>query len=176
MLRYKLVVMNRIVIVVLIGVWLSSCKKDPEFSRTPAISFSSIKRYEFLDQGTLTKDEYVDITMLFQDGDGDLGAVSTGNGDNNLRYQTYRRTQGQDSLIRDWQELRFSDLAPEENYIGPLSGDFTTTIAYPSSDVNSSDTSYLKYNDTIVYKLSIFDRAKNESNIEQTSPIILFPR
>lgn len=167
--------MNRIVIVVLISLLFSSCKKDPEFAKTPTISFESIERYEFLDQGTLTKDEYVDIVMLFEDGDGDLGEIGTGN-NNNLRYQTYRRSQGKDSLIRDWVELRFNDLAPEENYIGPLSGDFTTTIAYPNTDVNSSDTSYLKYNDTIFYKLSIFDRANNESNVEETAQVILFPR
>ncbi len=167
--------MNRIVILVLIGFLLSSCRKDPDFSKTPSISFESIRRYEFLDQGTLTVDEYVDITLLFQDGDGDLGALDN-DGDNNLRYQTYRRTNGKDSLIRDWVEFRFDNLAPEADYVGPLSGDFTTTIAYPSSDVNTSDTSFLKYNDTVFYKISVFDRAKNESNIEETVPVILFPK
>ncbi len=160
--------MNRIVTYVLIGLFFTSCIKDPDFSTEPRITFSSISRYEFIDFNTQSTEEFVDITLLFQDGDGDLGEPSSSNG-NNLRYQTYRRTKGKDSLIVDWIEFRFNDLAPESSYVGPLSGDFTHSIKYLDTDTTFNKS------DTIFYKILIKDRAGNVSNTEQTSAVIIFP-
>jgi|GEM_PF-1304851 len=64
----------------------NSCKKQPDFSNVPQISFETMKQYRTT--GSNPEDSIL-ITLSFQDGDGDLGL---GQGDTLSPYNLYNIT------------------------------------------------------------------------------------
>jgi hypothetical protein len=71
-------------------VW--SCVKEPEFSTTPAISFSSIQKITKTSNdgfGGKTKIDSIIMSIRFEDGDGDLG-ITAAEMKENAKYKDFR--------------------------------------------------------------------------------------
>lgn len=56
-----------------LGILFFSCEKPPEYSDTPVIAFSEIKKIIIPGEGGLSAKDSIVIVLTFEDGDGDLG-------------------------------------------------------------------------------------------------------
>ena len=72
-----------------IALFVWSCVKEPEFSTTPAISFSSIQKITKTSNdgfGGKTKIDSIIMSIRFEDGDGDLGITAAEMKENAVHY------------------------------------------------------------------------------------------
>lgn len=152
----------------LIGLFILSCAKPPEFPVEPAIEFLRLSS-NTLPQ-SLADDEFVLATISFTDGDGDIG-----NDDNET---TIIITDLRDSTLES--SATILPKVPEQGANNGISGEITFRIfqsccIYPpeffQTSCTPSTSSFVV--DTIVYEVYIIDRAGNESNKVQLEPIYL---
>jgi len=168
----------------LAGATVSSCLTAPDYPDTPSIEFEKITSQRVTDSsGTYDR---VKITVSYRDGDGDLG-LNTGdntdpdyqppyqylNPDNTLNkfYDNYflqaqrRNTAGTFEDLSFNYNSRFPRLMPEDRN-EPKRGDL-------SFDLNLIQGAPFFSGDVVRFRLSIADRALNESNEVFTDPITI---
>ncbi len=165
-------VANRVVkqwLVIGLGVLLAACHPEEKFSKVPYIEFVSLVK---IDNGTGVDDQ-ADLTIHFQDGDGDIGldasdTVGAFSKDSTYYYNFfidyYEKQQGEWVLVNLSEPLHAR--LPYLSYDLPesIEGDITITTY-----INN----YFSPYDTVKLVCHIVDRALNESNIIETPEIIL---
>ncbi|MGL4629878.1 MAG: hypothetical protein ACRCVT_01635 [Leadbetterella sp.] len=160
-----------------------SCVKEPDFELTPKISFNKIERFIRLDQFTAAKKDSIMVSINFEDGDGDLGIdpeellPEEGNSkdpkkkfradDYNFIIQLFRRINGKSQEITD--RGTYSGFFPKlkvDNKSEPLEGVIRKKIEIPSSF-------WPIKRDSILFRITIKDRAGNRSNSVDTDPVVI---
>lgn len=146
-----------------------SCKKLPDYSKTPAIEFSGFEIYRNrLNPLTLTNEDSVVVKIKFQDGDGDLGMDEEDKKNDTLpnfvmRSFVKNNTPFLDSVTYtgQFQPLTLS----AKNIKGPLDGELRYTQLFSYSNFSVKD--------TVRFSIYIKDRAGNVSNTIMTDEIVL---
>jgi len=157
----------------------SSCKKRPDFPKSPEISFLSINKQTIITYGTgiISKRDSVTISIYFKDGDGDLGTDNSNDG-NNMFCKVLRKVNGQYSQIPIYDSNknflyyldkngRFPALNPDGRQ-GPIEG----SLNYgPTLDFRSviKDTN----NYTLKFEVYIKDNNGRVSNTVETSDVLI---
>lgn len=149
----------------LIGVLLS-CTKPPEYPNEPVIEFVSLSKPSMV-QGNVNND-FVYVKISFTDGDGDIGDNT-----NNSATVYYRNTSVQNS-----QALPSGvPFVPEQGVGNGISGEMdiriSTSCCVYASGLSDCSPSTVEPIDTVIYEITLSDRAGNISNAVLTDPIIL---
>ena len=170
------------------GAAVSSCLSPPEYPVTPEIEFRgiSIKR----SVSNIATIDSVQVTVKFQDGDGDLGLNNNDtdppfnrtNADGSLNpyYNNYffqpqiRKSNGeyQDTIIdvlnpQNTYDSRFPRLPPDDR-TGPKRGTLTFTQSFAAGTFSRFGRVV-----SIKFRVKIVDRALHESNEVTTEPITI---
>ncbi len=155
------------------GMVLSACKKAPNYSKEPVISFTDLRAFKSYDENGDGDSVYVSIH--FQDGDGDLGNEPAGADDYFATLQ--RKTNGV------FTEVTVVPPATAPNYnaklpllspytlTGPIDGIITNNVFFPYFIPNAYG---LDQYDTLRFEVHIKDRADNYSNTITTSEFVLW--
>ena len=139
------------------------CTTPPDYPIIPHIEFQSISKTT-LQQGFGSEDS-VYVTLSFTDGDGDLGSSSS---DPTLNLFTFNRLINQ---VADSFRIPFVPVQGTKNGIsGTIQVRLLTTCCKSLEPCKPSLTHPL---DTLIYDISIKDRAGHLSNIVSTPPILL---
>jgi len=163
--------MRSICLLLIASVLFVSCKKDETYPNEPIISFKAL--YTIKDDSGL--DDYGVISLNFTDGDGNIGYKSEGQNEpifddpnsiyyRNFQVELYERKNGMWVL-----NSKSSDMGGRIPYLTPegsnkaLNGEIKMNIDLPLSVSN----------DTIFYKVFIYDRTPTKSNVVQTPEIII---
>jgi hypothetical protein len=140
----------RPVLAMMLLVWgLAACVSPPEYPLEPVIEFVSVNQTVF-DEG----DEELQILFDFTDGDGDIGSDDTVN------------VSFVDSRAPDFEISYKAPLIDPRGNIKAISGSIQLNYR---AHVCLSDNNI----DTVVYSISISDRAGNESNVINTPQIFI---
>ncbi len=159
-----------LVIILIVGFVLDSCRKIEQLPAAPHIEYTSFTIFDTTDiLGNNSKGGR--LRFNFEDGDGDLGLNSPSGGvtdSTNLFFTLFRKKEGTMVLISG-----LDPLLPYSAYRIPymerlgqnkiLKGAISVTFIYQSYSSK----------DTIRYDFYIKDRALNESNVVSTNEIVL---
>lgn len=137
---------------------LTACDDSPVFPLEPEISFVSITP----EQTTQFTADEIQLTIHYQDGDGDLGYEGTEK-INNL-YITDTRAFFATNPARTT-AYSIPSLTPDTRKPS-IQGDITISIMTPPAEPNE---------ELLVYEVYLVDRAGNISNVIQTTPITVNP-
>jgi hypothetical protein len=160
-------------ITVIISVFLlfGSCKKQVKYSKIPAIEFESIRVVRNqLNPLSYVYGDSVIVNIKYQDGDGDLGLANldTSAADDNYIMNVYKQINGVFSpLIFD---PSFNGKFPKlttDNSVGPIDGVLSRSVFMEYS------APLVAYNDTLIFEITIYDRAGNESNTIRTPSVVV---
>ena len=157
----------------LLALCLSSCYKEPNFEMTPAIEFEAITKDIRLDQFTGAKKDSIIVSIKFKDGDGDLGLNSEERGTDakqpNYNYvvKSYRKIKGTFTAFNTPETLSgFYPRLKTDDKNGPIEGILRYRI-----EIETAFWPVKK--DTVKFEVYIKDRAGNQSNTIETTPIVL---
>lgn len=151
---------------------VSSCYKEPDFPTQPEIEFKDISKSIRIDQFTGANKDSVVVSLVFRDGDGDLGMNSTEianaekTSDFNYVVRVFRRQRGQ--FVEFQPFLPYSGFFPRlktDDKIGPIEG----TLSYSIDFFHP----FTPKRDSIQFQIYIKDRAGNTSNTVETKTIVL---
>ncbi len=151
---------------------IASCKKVPDFPKSPEITYEGIKKtvgYEYLGPGAngplYNKIDSVVISLYFKDGDGDLGTTDTDTTFNNYFCEVLIKKDSTFVYLVD-RDSKFSQLNPDGRQ-GPIEG---TLNFSPSLQLDSL---FLGYTSpyTLKFKVSILDNAGHRSNEIMTDTV-----
>lgn len=171
--------LNKYLLFVFFPLTILSCRKPPDYSETPEITFKSISKQLIYDTDNLAYVDSVSITISFKDGDGDLG-LSTDDIEGSDIYvdefifnyfiDIYKK-ENDTWVFVDIESIggapfhsRFERLLPEG--ASPIDGDLNYGLTLNTS-------SLLKPSDSIRFEIDIVDRELNRSN-KVTTDAILF--
>jgi len=155
---------NTIICTILVYVTISSCVNPPDYPDEPVIGFIGMTNNTMNQGFGLDGEDYTEITFSFQDGDGDLGDTIA----NVFLVDKRDGVQSHSFTV---------DVIPPQGAANGISGEIT--IKVPTTCCISDNTPVpcqpdpIDPVDTIVYEIRINDRAGNESNMVETSPIYL---
>ena len=167
------------------GAAVSSCLSPPEYPVTPEITFKSITSKRSV--STIATIDSVQVTVKFQDGDGDLGLSNADtippfryknpDGSPNRYYNNYffqpqiQKSNGeyQDTTINSFisYNSRFPRLPPDDR-TGPKRGTLTFTQSFAAGTFSRFGRVV-----SIKFRVKIVDRALHESNEVETEPITI---
>lgn len=164
---------NKIFLVLLFAL-VVACAKPPEYPDEPVIEYVSISK-KFIRQGSVgSPNDSVVVTISYTDGDGNIGAPSEDDFQNNIVYSDSRNE------LETFSSVPF---IPTLGVGSGLSGTISFTVYSGNSgmcciydDKNMEDPctpSTAFPTDTLTYSVYIIDRDGNESNRVTTEPIIL---
>ena len=143
----------------------AACISPPDYPIQPEIKFIGLSK-NVMRQGLLGIEDSLFLSFSFTDGDGDLGSLGQGKDSVNI-FLTDKRTNQPSERFR-------IPYVPEQGAGNGISGDirlllFTTCCnVLPPCEASTS-----KPIDTLIYEISIKDRAGHESNKILTAPIYL---
>ena len=143
-----------------------SCLEIEEASNIPEIEFL---RYEVLDNIDLLGNQQYEVLLFFSfiDGDGDIGydRADTTNQKENFFYTLFVKENNEfiDYTIEDTIDYIIPYIEPQKS-VRVVKGEIKASFELKKA--------IFPY-DTVKFDVYITDRAKNESNIETTSEIIL---
>lgn len=171
--------------------FLGGCFSEPEYSNVPEIGFKSIQQYTVLDAFSQPQGG-VEITITFQDGDGNLGLDLNGEDADNPDFDDYIVSDTGDSTLNKYRNNYFIDVyrregdafqlveyPDESSFSGvfphlsdsekekPIEGDLEYTFIL----LPSSGTSPLSEGDVVKFQIQIADRDLQESNIIESDTI-----
>lgn len=150
----------------------TSCISEPEFPFRPSITFDAVDVIRVTDQlGNIA--DSVSISILFEDGDGDLGALPGDTTDNyfvnllQLRNGQFVRFNVPDST------LDFNGTFPDLNAegVGAIKG--TLLYSFPSIRLSTYRLLNIPANDIWKFEIYIKDRAGNFSDTIQTDSVVV---
>lgn len=117
----------------LIFLFLSACKKAPEYPTVPEIEFAGLQRYVVTNPFTLSPSDSINIEISFKDGDGDLGLSDN---DNQSPYNPFDFVfDNTGELIR----IGTIDTLPSFNFCNYVIGEYI-------EDNPGKDTVYVQHN------------------------------
>ncbi len=166
---------GKLIAVILISVFVfNSCKKPLEYPLVPIIDFKSIVGVKDANG----YDQYLQVTIGFTDGDGDIGYYTPESGlndpifdipaDNTNPYYTNFKVKTYHLINNVW-TVDTVDLSARIPYLTPegsnkaLKGEIQRELPLNVGLVN----------DTFYYEIFIYDRGLNASNVVKTSNIIV---
>lgn len=88
--KYRILGLKSALVGILVLLFFSNCEKPPQFSKTPVIEFDTLTNSIEFNPFTQTEVNKLEVTIRFQDGDGDLGVLSTDIG--NIEFRSYSDT------------------------------------------------------------------------------------
>jgi hypothetical protein len=156
-----------LIILISIGLSLGSCKKIEQLPPVPLVKFTSFTVFDTITQ--LGKYKAGRLEFYFEDGDGDLGSIQSGDGGvvtekPDLYLSLFRKKGGimvPSTDPNDSLSYRIPYMErPGVNKI--LKGTISVSIFY-----------FLSPTDTIKYDFFITDRASNVSNVASTGEIVV---
>jgi len=151
---------NIILLSILIMLAITACVQPPDYPIEPEIEFLSISKSEVLQAIDTFR-----IAFSYTDGDGDIG-LDLDDPDNNVII-TDSRT--------GFEETFKVPVIPQQGATNGISGKISLLV-FASCCLNSNPICLPTPNanpEEIVYTVRMFDKAGNESNTIQTSPIML---
>jgi hypothetical protein len=155
-------VKNKIFVFAVMG--MAACVRPPDYPIEPQISFSAISK-NTMRQGTGQQDS-VWLTIAFTDGDGDLGNKGTDRDSVNVFVIDKRKNQQSETFRIPY--------VPDQGAGNGISGDIKLLLFTTCCDViPPCEPSITKPIDTLVYQISIKDRAGHKSNVVETPNIYL---
>ena len=155
----------KILLFSVVVVAFAACISPPDYPIQPEIKFLGLSK-NVMRQGLLGIEDSLFLSFSFTDGDGDLGSLGQGKDSVNI-FLTDKRTNQPSERFR-------IPYVPEQGAGNGISGDirlllFTTCCnVLPPCEASST-----KPIDTLIYEISIKDRAGHESNKILTAPIYL---
>ncbi|MEY4383583.1 MAG: hypothetical protein RI995_1125 [Bacteroidota bacterium] len=172
--------------ILVFSVLFTSCVQEPEYSNIPEIGFESITKINKVSDngfGEKTKIDSLIMRINFKDGDGDLGITDAEIKSNpkykdfkNFIVETYLQRNGKFELLNlnpalgGLVNFKFK---PNQK-AGPIEG----TIDYSSQFVYAFYKGYSPLftpkNDTLKFKIQIVDNAFHQSNVVETTPVVIF--
>ncbi|HQV99718.1 MAG TPA: hypothetical protein PLZ91_05300 [Bacteroidia bacterium] len=163
-----------IAVILISSIAFSACKKPLEYPLVPNIDFKSIVGVKDANG----KDQYLQVTIGFTDGDGDIGYFSPESGLNdpmfdfpadatnpyytNFKVKTYR-------LINNVWTVDTVDLSARIPYLTPLG----SNKALKGEIQRELPLDIGLVNDTFYYEIFIYDRSLHQSNTVKTSNIVI---
>lgn len=151
---------------------LNGCLALPKYEDEPSISFNSIRKFTFVneDQGGILADS-LQITINFQDGNGDIGYPLDQRNADNINYflTVFRQSDGEFKevvLPPGFTYNGYTPLLSPTTISGPIDGTITYKLVFNYSFSQA-------VNDTLRFRVQIKDRAGNISNAIDTSPVII---
>jgi len=151
---------NIILLSILIMLAITACVQPPDYPIEPEIEFLNISKSEVLQAIDTFR-----IAFSYTDGDGDIG-LDLDDPDNNVII-TDSRT--------GFEETFKVPVIPQQGATNGISGKISLLV-FASCCLNSNPICLPTPNanpEEIVYTVRMFDKAGNESNTIQTSPIML---
>jgi hypothetical protein len=144
----------------------AACVKPPNYPNEPVIEFKSLSKNTLL-QSSLGEDSVV-IAFTFTDGDGDLGFTDDS--------ESIFIVDGRDSFMKPSYRIPYIEQQGAGNGIsGEIFIVLPTTCCIYQNGIPPCESGAIAPQpfDTVFYRISIQDRAKNRSNEIQTAPITL---
>lgn len=140
---------------------MSGCKKSNNISEIPKITFQSLTG----NKDATGKDTTATIVFDYEDGDGDLGSLSSDSvGYRNLFLKFFEKKNGIfiEPVLPGSYDAQIPNLTPKAKNKS-ISGDITYSLLLPPGVTN----------DTIKLQVYIVDRANHKSNVIDTSELII---
>jgi hypothetical protein len=164
-------IVKHIAVIICVILLFAGCKKQLKYSKIPYIEFQSFKvvRNQQNPLSTVYGDTVI-VNIKYQDGDGDLGLANndTSSANDNYIMNVYSKVNGVFyPLIFD---PSFNGKFPKlttDNSVGPIDGVLSRGlfIEYGAPIVQ---------NDTLMFEITIWDRARNESNTIRTPSVVVW--
>lgn len=181
----KIKIFSGLILMFILLPW--SCVKDPEFSLTPTIRFENIEKITKSSNdgfGGKAKIDSVIMRIYFEDGDGDLGITTAEIKANAAKYKDFRNFEVDVLLKKNgkYVPLTFSprlgglmnfQFRPDQKP-GPIEGSISYSTQFVYAFYKGYSPLFTEKNDTLKFKISIQDKAFNQSNTVETDPIIIF--
>ena len=146
-------------------VGFAACISPPDYPIQPEIKFLGLSK-NVMRQGLLGIEDSLFLSFSFTDGDGDLGSLGQGKDSVNI-FLTDKRTNQPSERFR-------IPYVPEQGAGNGISGDIRLLLFTTCCNVlPPCEASTTKPIDTLIYEISIKDRAGHESNKILTAPIYL---
>ena len=143
----------------------AACISPPDYPIQPEIKFLGLSK-NVMRQGLLGIEDSLFLSFSFTDGDGDLGSLGQGKDSVNI-FLTDKRTNQPSERFR-------IPYVPEQGAGNGISGDIRLLLFTTCCNVlPPCEASTTKPIDTLIYEISIKDRAGHESNKILTAPIYL---
>ena len=143
----------------------AACISPPDYPIQPEIKFIGLSK-NVMRQGLLGIEDSLFLSFSFTDGDGDLGSLGQGKDSVNI-FLTDKRTNQPSERFR-------IPYVPEQGAGNGISGDIRLLLFTTCCNVlPPCEASTTKPIDTLIYEISIKDRAGHESNKILTAPIYL---
>ena len=143
----------------------AACISPPDYPIQPEIKFLGLSK-NVMRQGLLGIEDSLFLSFSFTDGDGDLGSLGQGKDSVNI-FLTDKRTNQPSERFR-------IPYVPEQGAGNGISGDIRLLLFTSCCNVlPPCEASTTKPIDTLIYEISIKDRAGHESNKILTAPIYL---
>ncbi|HQV00926.1 MAG: hypothetical protein JNK61_07400 [Bacteroidia bacterium] len=153
--------MKKLLFVLLIAISVYSCRKTSNISNIPKITFTSLTGIQY----SSGKDSIAVLKFEYEDGDGDLGSLSSDStGYRNLfvKYMIMQNGIYITPTLPVGFDAQIPNLTPKAKNKS-ISGDITYNLILPPAAVS----------DTIKFEVYIIDRANHKSNVFETSPLII---
>ncbi len=153
---------------------LQACLQPPEYPSEPEIEYIGLNKTMVRQGSAGAQPDTLTIRIAYTDGDGDIGAPSEGEFQNNVVYIDNRN-----DLPSRVSVPFIPSLGLGNGISGQISFDILTTnfgMCCIYDDKNGEDPcqpSRAFPTDTLIYTVYIIDQAGNESNRIETEPIIL---
>jgi hypothetical protein len=165
--------------ILLISSAITGCKKSPNYSVVPAITFENLR----VVHDYVNYTDSVSITIGFQDGNGDIGNYPTKPNFIDYYVDIYKKTNG--VFVRmtyfDTSPLGYNGYLPllsPYNVTGPIDGTITNIVAPFDAPLPigspAPPTAPFQKDDTIKFHVQIRDRANNYSNWVETTEYVVW--
>ncbi len=163
-----------------------SCVQEPDYNVIPEIEFESITKINKVTDdgfGEKTKIDSLIMRIKFKDGDGDLGitdaeikANSKYKDFKNFKVEAYLQKNGKFELLNlnpalgGLVNFKFK---PNQKP-GPIEGSIDYSSQFVYAFYRGYSPLFTPKNDTLKFKIQIVDNAFHESNVVETTPIVIF--
>lgn len=164
-------IVRYIAVIICIIFLFAGCKKQLKYSKIPSIEFVSFKVVRNQqDPLTTVYGDTVIVNIKYQDGDGDLGLANadTSASSDNYIMNVYAKVNGvfYPLTFNPSFNGKFPKLTTD-NSVGPIDGILSRGLFMEYS-------APIVKNDTLMFEITIFDRAKNESNTIRTPSVVVW--
>lgn len=153
--------MKNIIVILLVLLISSSCRKASSISDIPKITFTSLTSIEY----NTGKDSIGLLEFAYEDGDGDLGSLSTDSTSyRNLFVKYFVKENGVFTapVLLVGFDATIPNLTPKAKNKS-ISGDIAYSLILPPGVVS----------DTIKFEVYIIDRANHKSNVIETNELVI---
>ncbi len=157
-LKYKIITMKYILILVVIFLMFSGCKKD-KYTTAPQITFKSLKPNQLFSNISFDKQEIPILTLQITDAEGDLGFKA--GADTSKIFIKNLLTNRQDSMF-----LPVLTNATTKNFQADIKINVLSVIEGSNRPRPKTD--------TIFFEVYVKDFAKNKSNVVKTTEAVFF--